>query len=91
METPLFKHHCRFCIFLGSFGQEEVRHDLYFCPSPGNPRDGQVVSRWGEDAEETNGFLLASLRSERGAGMLEAFPDIRDALRRAEDKGLAGR
>lgn len=48
-----------------------------------------MVSRWGEDSEDTHGFLLDSLRREDGARMLEAFPAIRDALRRAEAKGLA--
>src|SRR6185369_13027934 len=91
METPLFKHHCKYCIFLGTFGPEEgVNHDLYFCPSPGDRGGGQVVSRWGEDSEETDGFLLGSLRSEGGERMLEVFPAIREALSRAEAGGLAG-
>ena len=87
METPLFKHHCKFCIFLGTFGEEGVNHDLYYCPSPGDRGGGQVVSRWGE---ETDGFLLDTLRSEGGERMLEVFPAIREALCRAEAKGLAG-
>jgi hypothetical protein len=88
METPLFNHHCKYCIFLGPYGQAGGRYDLYFCPRPLAWGCGQVVSRWGPWPGEFDGFLLITLRSEWGERTLKTLPATREALRRAEARGL---
>jgi len=89
METPLYKHHCKACIYLGSFVQEQgIYHELYFCPAR-NRVAGQVVSCWGNDPWTPIGFDLSPLRSERGPKLLDGWTPIREAFRRAEAVGLA--
>ena len=81
METPRFEHDCDQCVFLGRFEQEPgIDHDLYFCRAAGE----RLISRWGADPTDTDGFRVAFLRSEGGANRLRAFPAIQEAMRRAE-------
>lgn len=47
--TPLYKHDCGACVYLGRFYHEGVDYDLYSCPGGSNPT---LIARYGSDGRE---------------------------------------
>lgn len=76
METPIYRHHCRNCRFLGRYEHAGIQYDLYFCAPT------QVVARWGDEAEDQVGFFSWRVPPA------EDFPEIVEAISRAKDRQL---
>lgn len=72
--TPQFMHDCEHCKFLGRHVGERGNYDLYHCIQTGYVPT--LVARWGNAGPEYKG------------GMHVADPEIREAMKRARERGL---
>ncbi len=76
-ESPLYKHDCSQCEFLGSHRFMEDDYDLYFCLRDGFPT---LLARWSDDGPDyLSGFsfgehmALSDERDEQQHPMAEAY------------------
>ncbi len=76
-ESPLYKHDCSKCEFLGSYRFIGDGYDLYFCPQHGFPT---LLARWSDDGPDyLSGFsfgehmALSDDPDERQHPMAEAY------------------
>lgn len=72
-QTPLYKHHCANCTYLGDWEYKGQRHDLYHCPQLGIPT---VIARYGDEGPAYT------------SGMSSPYPALVEARRRAIERGL---
>ena len=81
-NLPTFEHDCDECEFLGTFNDEDLYIHIYKDDDIYDDGDFALTSRFGEDGDyEAVTFELKENREPRS-------PQLKEALRRAKEKGL---
>ena len=83
METPIYKHDCPCCTFLGNYEVEGTKYDLYHCEQSSMDTP-TVIARFGTDGSYMSGmsFGMNDLLNGR-----EISP-LATAFKRAYEKQL---
>lgn len=76
---PKYKHDCDRCVFLGTYDDDGIPKDLYYCAEGGFNQD-TVVSRFSSDGPD---YLSGMSFANSGA-----VPSLVEAKRRAIERGL---
>jgi hypothetical protein len=79
-EAPRWRHDCPDCVFLGRSADGGA--DLYYCQ---RTRSGQLIARHGDQVD-----AIHSTNPETAPSLVDLYPHLAEAHRRAAARGLVG-